>query len=43
MAQHKPIKICERVIEFSKEGKSSCQIASLLLIGKSTVNNIIVK
>lgn len=34
---------CERVITFSKEGKSSHEIASLLSISKSTVNDIIVK
>lgn len=43
MARHTQIQIRERVIKFSKEGKSSREIASLLSIGKSTVNDIIVK
>ena len=43
MAQHNmQMQICERAIKFSKEG-TLCEIASLLLIGKSTVNDIIVK
>lgn len=43
MARHTQIQIRERVIKFSEEGKSSREIASLLSIGKSTVNDIIVK
>lgn len=43
MARHTQIQIHERVIKFSKDGKSSREIASILSIGKSTVNDIIVK
>ena len=43
MVQHRQIQICEGVIKFSKEVKSPLEIASLLLISKSTMNNIIVK
>lgn len=43
MARHTQIHIRERVIKFSKDGKSSREIASLLSIGKSTVNDIITK
>ena len=43
MARNTQIQIRERVIKFSEEGKSSREIASLLSIGKSTLNDIIVK
>lgn len=43
MARHTQIQIHERVIKFSKDGKSSREIASILSICKSTVNDIIVK
>lgn len=43
MARHTQIQIRERIIKFSEDGKSSREIASLLSIGKSIVNDIIVK
>jgi len=43
MARHTQIQIREKVIKFSDDGKSSREIASLLSIGKSTVNDIIAK
>jgi len=43
MARNTQIQIRERIIKFSEEGKSSREIASLLSIGKSTVNYIIIK
>ena len=39
IARHTQIQICKRVIKFSKEGKSSCEIAPLLLISRSIVND----
>src|SRR5580765_5927910 len=41
MARNTQIQIREKVINFSEEGKSSREIALLLSIGKSTVNDII--
>lgn len=43
MARHTQIQIHERVIKFSEDRKFSREIASILSIGKSTVNDIIVK
>jgi len=43
MARHTQIQIREKIIKFSDNGKSSREIASLLSIGKSIVNDIIAK
>ena len=43
MACHTQVQIRKRVIKFSKKGKSCRVIVSLLSIGKSIVNSIIVK
>jgi len=43
MVRHTQVQIRERVIKFSENGKCSREIASLLSIGKSTVNDIIAR
>ena len=41
MVKHVCLELREKVIKLSEEGRSSRQIATLLSIGKSTVNNLI--